>query len=175
MEGDFIKSKRKKSLNNNRNDIYNANIWEQNIGTTPVNIPSAINNKNKILIAEHDVLYTDNRAIFLNETIKRKRKADKNKKIKLFKYIPDKTEELLTKVYDKINFMKNESKEIQKTNCLSLQKTSKCYFQTNRPKSSKLFFELYHSTINKTNKCNFLKTYSKKQSNRYVSLLSFNK
>ena len=175
MEGDFIKSKRKKSLNNNRNDIYNVNIWEQNIGTTPVNIPSAINNKNKILIAEHDVLYTDNRAIFLNETIKRKRKADKNKKIKLFKYIPDKTEELLTKVYDKINFMKNESKEIQKTNCLSLQKTSKCYFQTNRPKTSKLSFELYHSPINKTNKSNFLKTYSKKQSNRYISLLSFNK
>ena len=129
MEGDFIKSKRKKSLNNNRNDIYNVNIWEQNIGTTPVNIPSAINNKNKILIAEHDVLYTDNRAIFLNETIKRKRKADKNKKIKLFKYIPDKTEELLTKVYDKINFMKNEDRELYKFNSLGLQKTSKCFFK----------------------------------------------
>ena len=174
MEGNFIESKRNKSLNSNKNDIYHINIWEHNIGTTPVNLPSAINNKNKILVSEHDVLYTDNRAILSNDPIKKRRKIDKNKKIKLYKYIPDKTEKLLTKVYDKINFMKNEDKEIQKTNSLSLQRTSKCYFQTNRPKTSKSSYDS-HYIPNKTNNSFFNKSNYKKQSSRYINLMSFNK
>ena len=35
--------------------------------------------------------------------------------------------------------MKNETKELQKLNTISLQKTSKSYFRTNRPKTSNIY------------------------------------
>jgi hypothetical protein len=53
MEDDFMKFHKKKSLKKNKYDIYDLNIWEQNIGSMPVNLPFAINNKNKAISAEH--------------------------------------------------------------------------------------------------------------------------
>ena len=174
MEGDFFKSQKKKSLKKNKYDIYDINIWEQNIGSMPVNLPFAINNKNKAISAEHAVLYSDNRAIYANETVKKRNKVDKNKKIKLYKYIKDNIENMLIKTNDKINFMKNENKKLQKKNCLSLQKTSKCFFQTNRPKTSKFELNSYEVPSIKLQKKDFGKTYSKKITNQNLYLDIFN-
>ena len=44
----------------------------------------------------------------MNETVKKNRQVDKNKKVKIYKYLKDDTEKLLTKVYNKIDFMQNE-------------------------------------------------------------------
>ena len=170
MEMDFIKLPRKKATQKNKHDINDINVWKQNIGSTLANLPLAINNKNKIINGEHAVLFSDNRAILSNETVKKRNKVDKNKKVKLYKFIKDETEKLLTKVYDKINFMEKENKELQKINSLSLQKTSKCYFQTNRPKTSKFEHDLYEAPHIKIHKKNFGKTYSKTFTNR----ISFN-
>ena len=174
MEEDFFKLSKKKSTHKNKYDIYDINIWEQNIGSTPINLPLTINNKNKALIAEHAALYSDNRAIYSNETVKKRNKIDKNKKVKLFKYIKDKTENLLVKVHDKINFMKQENKKLQKINSLSLQKTSKCYFQTNRPKTSKYELESYEVPSIKMKKKFFAKTHSKNFMNHNLNLVTFN-
>ena len=174
MEGDFFKSQKKKSLKKNKYDIYDINIWEQNIGSMPVNLPFAINNKNKAISAEHAVLYSDNRAIYANETVQKRNKVDKNKKIKLYKYIKDNIENLLIKTNDKINFMKNENKVLQKKNCLSLQKTAKCYFQTNRPKTSKFELNSYEVPSIKMQKKDLCKTYSKRLTNQNLNLDIFN-
>ena len=128
MEGDFFKSQKKKSLKKNKYDIYDINIWEQNIGSMPVNLPFTINNKNKAISAEHAVLYSDNRAIYANETVQKRNKVDKNKKIKLYKYIKDNIENLLIKTNDKINFMKNENKVLQKKKLLKFTKNRKMLF-----------------------------------------------
>ena len=169
MEEDFMKFQKKKSLKKNKYDIYDLNIWEQNIGSMPVNLPFAINNKNKAISAEHEVLYSDNRAIYADETVKKRKNVDKNKKIKLYKYIKDDIENLLIKTNDKINFMKNENKKLQKKNFLGIQKTSKCYFQTNRPKTSKFELDSYEVPNIKIQKRNFGKTYSKKITNQNLN------
>ena len=78
----LIKSQNKKK---NKYGISNERIWEQNIGTNAINLPFAINNRDRALLSEHAVLYTDNRAILLDETIKKNRKIDKNKKVKIYK------------------------------------------------------------------------------------------
>ena len=174
MEGDFFKSQKKKSLKKNKYDIYDINIWEQNIGSMPVNLPFAINNKNKAISAEHAVLYSDIRAIYANETVQKRNKVDKNKKIKLYKYIKDNIENLLIETNDKINFMKKENKVLQKKNCLSLQKTAKCYFQTNRPKTSKFELNSYEVPSIKMQKKDLCKTYSKRLTNQNLNLDIFN-
>ena len=127
-EKDILRLIKLQNKKKNKYGISNERIWEQNIGTNAINLPFAINNRDRALLAEHAVLYTDNRAILLDETIKKNRKIDKNKKVKIYKYINDDLEKLLTKVYDKVNFMKNEDRELYKFNSLGLQKTSKCFF-----------------------------------------------
>ena len=173
-EQDFMKFLRLQNKKKNKYGIDNERIWEQNIGTNAVNLPFAINQRNKALIAEHAVLYTENRAIYLNEIINKKRKIDKNKKVKIYKYINDSIENLLTKAHDKINFMKNEDIELQKYNSLGLQKTSKCYFQTNRPKTSKFDFLSFEEPINKSPTANFGRSLSKKGRNTKKNSLSLN-
>ena len=175
MEGqDIMRLIRLQNKKKNKYGIDNERIWEQNIGTTAVNLPSEINQRNKALIAEHAVLYTENRAIYLNEIIKKKRKIDKNKKVKIYKYINDDIENLLTKVHEKINFMKNEDIELQKYNSLGLQKTSKCFFQTNRPKTTKFDFLSFKEPIIKTPNANFRRSQSKKARNSNINSLSLN-
>ena len=174
MENVLISIPKKKLLKNNKYDIYDATIWEQNIGIDSVNLPLAIRNKNRAIQAEHDVLYSDNKAIYFHDEVKKKRQVDKNKKIKLFKYIPDGTEKTLIKVYKKINYMKNEGKELQKLNSLSLQKTSKCYFQTNRPKTSRIDFKSNENPNIKTQNTFFVRNFSKKNTNRNLNTFRFN-
>jgi hypothetical protein len=72
----------------------------------------------------------------MNNPIYKRRQINKKKKSPFLKHISNDTEKILHKIYDKIHFMRNESKELQKLNSLSLQKTSKIYFTTNRPKTT---------------------------------------
>ena len=76
----------------------------------------------------------------MNNPIYKRRQVNKKKKSNFLKYISSDSEKILNKAYDKINFMKSETKELQKLNSLSLQKTSKSYFKTNRPKTSHSIF-----------------------------------
>ena len=169
MEPNIFKLLKNKSSKKNNHSINDSSIWEQNIGSEPVNLPLAIKNKINASKVEHAILYTDNKIISLNESVKKKRQVDKNKKIKIYKYIHDDTEKLLTKVYNKMNFMKNENKELQKLNSLSLQKTSKCFFQTNRPKTTKSEFGFNDRSNIKVQNLFFGKTFSKKNTNRNIN------
>ena len=169
----IIRILRLQNKRKNKYGINNDRIWEQNIGTIAINLPAAINQRDKALIAEHAILYTDNRAIYLNETINKKRKIDKNKKVKKYKYLNDEVENMLSKVDDEIKFMKNEDIELQKYNSLGLQKTSKCFFQTNRPKTSKFDFLSYEEPIIKKPTVKFGKTFSK-TTKKNINLISLN-
>ena len=137
---DFIKLLKKNLEKKNESLILDERIYQQNIGSNPVNLPVSISSKEKMMKDYLSVLFSDNKYINFINPVKKRRKIDKNKKLKLYNYIPEKTENLLTKVYEKINHIKHEEKKLHKINSLSLQKTSKFYFQTNRPKTSK--FEL---------------------------------
>ena len=172
-EEDLIKQLKKKLKKRNKYGISDERIFEHDIGTTSTNIPFAIKNKNKALSSLVGVLYSDNKAIYMNETVKKNRQVDKNKKVKIYKYLKDDTEKLLTKVYNKIDFMQNEDKELQKLNSLSLQKTSKCFFQTNRPKTKKFDFHSFEGSNIKTQNSNFEKIFFKKKTNN-LKALSFN-
>jgi len=137
---DFIKLLKKNLEKKNESLILDERIYQQNIGSNPVNLPVSISSKEKMMKDYLSVLFSDNKYINFINPVKKRRKIDKNKKLKLYNYIPEKTENLLTKVYERINHIKHEEKKLHKINSLSLQKTSKFYFQTNRPKTSK--FEL---------------------------------
>ena len=88
--------------------------------------------KAKLLLNEIEDINSDNK-----KQIEVKRKAMEEKPIKVYKGITsDKYSTLLKKAYNKINQMKEESKELQKYNGLSLQNISSQYFRTSRPKSA---------------------------------------
>ena len=70
----------------------------------------------------YSLLFSDNRAIIMNNPIYKRRKVHNKKPSNFLKYISGNSEKILSKAYNKINFMKNESKELQKLNSLSLQK-----------------------------------------------------
>ena len=173
-EQNLLSSLKNKNTRKNKLAFEGNKIWSQNIGNNPTNLPSAINIRKKKTSALTGILYSDNKAIFLNDPVKKRRQIDKNKTIKLYEYIEDKTEKLLTKVYDKINFMKNEDKELKKLNSLGFQKTSKCFFLTNRPKTSKININSFTESNTKTQDSFLLKPFSKKNTNNLKSL-SFNK
>lgn len=166
---DFIKLLKKNLEKKNESLILDERIYQQNIGSNPVNLPVSISSKEKMMKDYLSVLFSDNKYINFINPVKKRRKIDKNKKLKLYNYIPEKTENLLTKVYERINHIKHEEKKLHKINSLSLQKTSKFYFQTNRPKTSK--FELnpfsnLNTNINTQN--SFMqKSFGKKQTSNF--------
>ena len=74
----------------------------------------------------------DFKYLFLN-----KRKKNNKNQSNFLQYISNDSEKILSKAYTKINFMRSETKNLDKFNSLGLQKTSKSFFQTNRPITSK--------------------------------------
>ena len=126
----IIKNKKKKS------DIPDERIWSHRCGIDPVDVQKVMDNQINHFNFAYSVLFSDNRAIKMHNPIYKRRQVNNKKKSNYLKYISSDSENILNKAYGKINFMKNESKELQKLNSLSLQKTSKTYFKTNRPKTS---------------------------------------
>ena len=148
---DFIKLLKKNLEKKNESQILEERIYQQNIGSNPVNLPVSISSKEKMMKDYLSVLFSDNKYINFINPVKKRRKIDKNKKLKLYNYIPEKTENLLTKVYERINHIKHEEKKLHKINSLSLQKTSKFYFQTNRPNMQKSFGKKQTSNFKRIN------------------------
>ena len=124
--------------NKKKRDIIDNTIWTHKCSSHPVNMEKVMETQNKACNFVYSLLFSDNRAIILNNPIYKRRKINKKKQSNFLKYISGNSEKILNKAYNKINFMKNESKELQKLNSLSMQKTSKKYFRTNRPKTSTL-------------------------------------
>ena len=159
-------------LENEIKNLYTANNLKVAKDKT-IKIPINIDSREKIIKHLLSFLFSDNYAINLNNPVKRRRNINKNKKIKIFNYISDKTENMLIKVYDQINSIKNEEKELNKINSLSFQKTSKFFFQTNRPKTSKIelnpFGNLNTNNNISTKNSFFKKSLSKKYSNNLIT------
>ena len=130
------KNKRKDS------EIPTNRVWK-NIGETfPIDLPKVMRACDKIFNKAYSSLYADNRAIFRYNPTYKRRKIFNKKKTFFLENISSGSEKLLNKLYTKINFMKNETKELQKLNTISMQKTSKSYFRTNRPKTSNFFNQI---------------------------------
>ena len=108
---DFIKLLKKNLEKKNESLILDERIYQQNIGSNPVNLPVSISSKEKMMKDYLSVLFSDNKYINFINPVKKRRKIDKNKKLKLYNYIPEKTENLLTKVYERINHIKHEEKK----------------------------------------------------------------
>ena len=116
-------------------DIPYSRVWSHKCNSHPVNIPKVMKSKNNEFNYAYLLLFSDNRDIKMNNPIYSKRKINNKKNTKFLKYISSGSTKILNKAYTKINFMKNETKELQKFNSLSLQKTSKIYFRTSRPQT----------------------------------------
>jgi hypothetical protein len=136
METESLDELKRKMNKKKKESIKDQRIWSHRYGIQPVDMQKVMGTQNKIFNYAYSLLFSDNRAIKMNNPIYKRRQVNRKKKSQFLKYISNDSEKILNKAYNKINFMKNESKELQKLNSLSLQKTSKTYFQTNRPKTS---------------------------------------
>ena len=157
METEFLTSNQERNKKK-KGDIPNERIWSHKCSIHPVNMSRIIETQDNICNYAHSILFSDNKEIKMNKPIYKRRKINKKKQSMFLKYISGNSEKTLNKAYSKINFMKKETKELQKLNCLSLKKTSKLYFRSNRPKS-----KIVNNTSNTYNnriqsaKNNFLK------------------
>ena len=124
--------------NKKKNEMPDNRIWTHKCSIHPVDMEKVMETQETACNYAYSLLFSDNRAIIMNNPIYKRRKISNKKQSNFLKYISGNSEKILSKAYNKINFMKNESKELQKLNSLSLQKTSKNYFRTNRPKTSTL-------------------------------------
>ena len=121
-----------------KQNVPDVRVWSHKCSVHPINLPKVMETQGSSFNYAYSLLFSDNRDIKLNIPIYKRRKINNKKKSNYLKYISNDSEKILNKAYDRINFMKNENKELQKLNTLSLQKTSKSYFRTNRPKTSTL-------------------------------------
>lgn len=126
-------------------DIPYSRVWSHKNSSNPVNILKAIGTQSNAFDYSYSLLFSDNRYIKMKNPTYNKKKINNKKNSKFLKYISSGSKKILNKAYSKINFMKNETKILQKLNSLSLQKTSKAYFRTSRPKNS----YYYHSLRNR--------------------------
>ena len=134
METEFLTSNQERNKKKN-GDIPNERIWSHKCSIHPVNMSRIMATQNNVCNYAHSIFFSDNREIKMKNPIYKRRKINKKKQSMFLKYISGNSEKILNKAYNKINFIKKETKELQKLNCLSLKKTSKLYFRTNRPKS----------------------------------------
>ncbi len=132
--------------------IKDNRIWTQKTKVYISNILFDINRKvkyiekEKLLLNEiEDINSDDINSINTNSNnkIKTKNKLDKKnqnleeKPIKIYKGITSENyNNILKKAYNKLNQIKEESKEVQKFNGLGLQHMSSIYFRTSRPNSA---------------------------------------
>ena len=135
METEFLNLINQERNKKKKGDIPNERIWSHKCSNHPVNMSRIITTQDNICNYAHSILYSDNREIKMKNPIYKRRKVNKKKQSIFLKNISGISEKILNKAYNKINFMKKETKQFQKFNCLSLKKTSKFYFRTNRPKS----------------------------------------
>ena len=126
-------------MNKKRNiktNIPDNRVWSHKCSIHPVDITKIMDTQDSTFNYAYSLLFSDDRDIKMNKPIYKRRKINDKKQSNYLKYISNDSEKILNKIYTRINFMRNETKELQKLNTLSLQKTSKSYFRTNRPETS---------------------------------------
>ena len=156
MEPEIFHLMNKKQNNKNKkNDNSSNRVWSQKCSAHEINIPKVMSSQDKEFNYAYSLLFSDNRDIKMNKPIYKRRKINNKKKTHFLKYISSDSEKILNKAYTKINYMKNESKELQKLNSLSLQKISKSYFRTNRPKTSNINYSLRKRNQNSSTNINY--------------------
>ena len=126
-------NKKKKSI------IEDNRIWTQRCSTYPIDLQKVMDTQENTCNYAYSLLFSDNEDIKMNKPAYKRRKINKKKISHFLKNISPKTEDILNQVYTKIKSMKDENKELQKLNALSIQKTSKLFFRTNRPKTSNFY------------------------------------
>ena len=126
-------NKKKKSL------VEDNRIWTQRCSIFPIDLQKVMDTQENACNYAYSLLFSDNEDIKINKPKYKRRKINKKKISHFLKNISPKTEDILNKVYTKIKSMKDENKELQKLNALSIQKTSKLFFLTNRPKTSNFY------------------------------------
>ena len=155
MEPEIFHIINKKQNKKSKNENPSNRVWSHKCSTHEVNIPKVMFSQDKEFNYAYSLLFSDNRDIKMNKPIYKRRKINNRKKTHFLKYISSDSEKILNKAYSKINFMKNESKELQKLNSLSLQKISKTYFRTNRPKTSNFNYSLRNRNRNSSTNINY--------------------
>lgn len=135
MELEFMNLINKNKNRKRKSDILNR-IWSQRCSSHPIELQKIMDNDDNAFKYYYSLLFTDNRDIYWNNPVYKKKAVHKKKKLNFLKYISNSSEKVLNQIYTKINYMKDKTKELNKMNTLGLQKTSKSYFRTNRPKSS---------------------------------------
>ena len=126
--------------------LLNKRIWAQKRNLKGLDLFKELDKKSAICDKAYELLFDhdDDSKNNLDD----KNDSKKNKKKSLYsQHISKNCERLLTIVYSKIDFMKDETKELNKLNTISFQKASKNYFRSNRPKSS----SIPHNNNNKKN------------------------
>lgn len=135
MELEFMNLVNKNKNRKRKSDIL-SRIWSQRCSSHPIELQKIMDNDDNAFKYYYSLLFTDNRDIYWNNPVYKKKAVHKKKKLNFLKYISNASEKVLNQIYTKINYMKDRTKELNKMNTLGLQKTSKSYFRTNRPKSS---------------------------------------
>ena len=118
--------------------LLNKRIWSQKRNLKGLDLFKEVDKKSILCDKAYELLFDIDDDLINDLGYKRDSKKNR-KKSQYSQPISKKCEKLLNNIYSKINFMKNESKELNKLNSLSFQKASKNYFRTNRPKSSIIF------------------------------------
>ena len=135
LKDNYNNNKKKSSKNN---FIEDKRIWTQK---TKVYI------RNIVLDIKRNVKYIEKQKLLLNEIedINNENKKQTEVKVKPYQEKPikinngvssDNFSKILKKAYNTINQMKEESKQLQKYNGLSLQHISSQYYRTSKPKSA---------------------------------------
>lgn len=140
MELEFANLIYSKRFKNNKNSLHNrlkSRVWSQKCADYPIDLMKVMDKYGNLFNYAYSSLFADNRDILEKNPIYNRKKIQAKKASNFLKYISADSEKLLNKMYTKINFIKDETKELQKLNTLNLQKISKSYFRTNNPKTSR--------------------------------------
>ena len=127
-----------KKINMKKSQRIDRRIWSHKRNMKGLDLFIELNRKSLMCDRAYELLFDNDNG--LNNNLNDNLGLKKIKKKSLYlQPISNKCEKLLNTMYSKINFMKNETKELDKLNCISFQKTSKNYFRSNRPKSNLVY------------------------------------
>lgn len=135
---DQQENKEKSNNNKKKDDIQKLDqrVWSQKKNLNAVNLFKEMDKKSNVCDKQYELFFEKDEDLS-NNIISNHRIKNNGKKSLYSKYVSKNCERLLNSIYSKINFMKDETKELSKLNTLSFQKISTAYFRTNRPKSAK--------------------------------------
>ena len=135
MKLEFLNLINNKNSKKKKKEIPISRIWSHRTSIHPIDLQNTMENDDNELNYFYSLLFTDNRDIYKKNPTYKRKQVHKKKNLAFLKHISGEAEKILNDIYTKINYMKDKTKELNKLNTLSMQKTSKNYFRTNRPKT----------------------------------------